>query len=102
MTQTVNFTTVDTAVPASTVPGGFVVTILDAGNAPVASQTVPDSASAAVFDVMAPGTYTATVQAVDNAGNPLGTLATSTPFEIAAPATITVQTASTVSVTVAP
>ena len=89
-------TTKDTQGPAGTVQGNYAVSIVGA-DAVVHSQSV--STPGAQFDAVAPGDYTATVQAQDSNGGAIGSPATAT-FTVPVPATVTVQGADVVTVTV--
>ncbi|MBN3757248.1 hypothetical protein G3N95_30200 [Paraburkholderia sp. Tr-20389] len=83
------------AFPAGTAAAGIVITLVGASVAPQHISAAPYSAS---FSDVAPGTYTASAQAVDANGNPLGAAAVSAEFTIAAP--VMVDVPQTVSVTV--
>ena len=80
--------------PAGTVPAGIVITIPG-----IAPQTIAAAPYSATFDNVPPGSYTATVQAVDSAGAALGAPMTSAQFEIVAP-TVGIDIPSSISVTV--
>lgn len=70
------------AFPAGTAAAGLVITLAGASVAPQHVTAAPYTAS---FADVAPGTYTASAQAVDANGNPLGAAAVSEAFTIAAP-----------------
>ena len=93
-TVTVVIETVATPFAAGTIPAGIVITVEG-----IAPQTITAAPYQAVFDNLAPGTYTATAQAVDHAGASLGAVATSAPFTIAAPE-VNVDIPQTVTVTI--
>lgn len=95
-TVIVSIATQAQAFPAATVAGGIVITLVGAAVAPQTVTTAPYSAS---FADVAPGTYTASAQAIDHAGNPLGAAAVSEAFTVAAP-DVMVDVPATVSVTV--
>jgi len=82
-TVIVTVATTSTPFPAGTIAAGIVISIAD--QTLVAPQTVTSAPYTATFDNVAPGTYTATAQAVDHAGAPLGSAITSTSFTISAP-----------------
>jgi hypothetical protein len=82
--------------PAGTAAAGITITLVGAAVAPQTVTAAPYSAS---FADVAPGTYTASAQAVDHAGNALGAAAVSESFTIAAP-DVMVDVPATVSVTV--
>lgn len=88
--------TSSTPFPAGTVPAGIVISL--SGGA-VPAQTVTTAPYSASFSDVAPGTYTATAQAVDASGNQLGAPAVSAEFTIAAP-DVNVDVPSVVNVTV--
>lgn len=94
-TVIVSVATASTPFPAGTVAAGIVIT-LSGGIAPQTVTAAPYSAS---FSDVAPGTYTASAQAVDASGNALGAAAVSTEFTIAAP-DVNVDIPQTISVTV--
>lgn len=81
-TVVVTIATQQQAFPSSTVPAGIVVTLVGASVAPVQIAGAPYSAS---FSDVAPGSYTASAQAVDSLGNPLGSAIASEPFTVSAP-----------------
>ena len=85
--------------PAGTVVDHIVVSIADTAASPpvLVSQNVPAATATVTFANVAPGTYTATAQAVDATGAALGAAATAT-FTVAAPATISVSLPASVSV----
>lgn len=88
--------TTSTPFPAGTVAAGVSISL--SGGA-VPAQTVTAAPYSATFADVAPGTYTASAQAVDASGNPLGAAAVSAEFTIAA-ADVNVDIPSTVTVTV--
>ncbi len=88
--------TKDVQEPAGTVQGNFVVSIVGA-DAVVHSQAV--ATPTATFAAVAPGDYTATVQAQDSNGGAIGSASTAT-FNVPVPASVTVQGADVVTVTV--
>ena len=94
-TVTVVIETVATPFPAGTVLAGIVISM----EGIVTSKTITAAPYQAVFDNVAPGTYTATAQAVDHSGSALGAAATSAPFTIAAP-DVNVDIPQTVTVTI--
>jgi hypothetical protein len=87
--------TTSTSFPAGTVAAGIVISL--SGGA-VPAQTVTAAPYTASFADVAPGTYTATAQAVDSSGNPLGAAATSAEFTVAAPVMVDVPQTVTVQV----
>lgn len=82
--------------PSTTIAGGIVITLVGASVAPQTVTAAPYSAS---FADVAPGQYSASAQAIDHAGNPLGAAAVSEAFTIAAP-DVSIDVPATVSVTV--
>jgi hypothetical protein len=94
-TVIVTVATTSTPFPSGTVPAGIVISL--SGDS-VPSQTITSAPYTASFSDVAPGSYTASAQAVDHAGNPLGAAATSAEFTVAAP--VMVDVPQTVSVTV--
>jgi predicted phage tail protein len=95
-TVVVTVETTSTPFPAGTVAAGIAIAL---SGAPVAPQVVTTAPYSASFSDVAPGTYTATAQAVDASGNALGSPAVSAQFTIAAP-DVNVDVPSTVNVTV--
>lgn len=93
-TVVVTVATAVTQFPAGTAPAGIVITIPGA-----APQTIAASPYVATFDNVAPGSYIASAQAVDTAGNPLGAASTSSQFEVVAP-TVGIDVPASISVTV--
>jgi len=81
-TVIVTLETVATPFPAGTVAAGIVIS-LSGGVVP--AQTITTAPYAASFVDVAPGTYTASAQAIDASGAPLGAAAVSAEFTIAAP-----------------
>lgn len=94
-TVIVSIATQQQAFPAGTAAAGIVITLVGASVAPQHISASPYSAS---FSDVAPGTYTASAQAVDANGNALGAAATSAPFTIEAPVMVDVPQTVTVSV----
>ena len=92
----VTATTKDVQEPAGTVQGKFLVTITGADN--VDHSQAVDAPSATFADVV-PGDYTASVQAQDSNGGLIGDKATAK-FNVPVPASVTVQGADVVNVTV--
>jgi hypothetical protein len=92
----VTIATQQQAFPGSTVPAGIVVTLIGASTSPVHVAGAPYTAS---FSDVAPGSYTASAQAVDSLGNPLGSAIVSDQFTVAAP-DVMIDVPATVSVTV--
>lgn len=82
------------AFPAGTVAAGIVITL----SGGVAPQTVTAAPYSASFADVAPGSYTASAQAIAADGSALGAAAVSAEFTIAAP--VNVDVPQTVSVTV--
>jgi hypothetical protein len=81
-TVIVTLATQQQAFPAGTAAAGIVITLVGASVAPQHITAAPYSAS---FSDVAPGTYTASAQAVDANGNALGAGAVSAEFTVAAP-----------------
>jgi predicted phage tail protein len=96
-TVIVTLETVATPFPAGTVAAGIVIT-LSGGAAP--SQTIAAAPYTASFAGVAPGTYTATAEAVDASGQPLGSAIVSAEFTIEADPTVNVDVPSTISVVI--
>lgn len=94
-TVIVTVATSQVAFPSTTVPAGIVITLVGASVAPQTITAAPYSAS---FADVAPGNYTASAQAIDHAGNALGSAAVSAEFTVAAP--VMVDVPQTVTVTV--
>lgn len=69
-TVTVTLTTVDTPLPSAVSFSGFVYTLTAADNTTTKSTVVSVLTNA--FENVAPGTYTASVVAVDTNNNPIG------------------------------
>ena len=96
-TVIVTVATASAPFPAGTVAAGIVISIPN--QTLVSPQTITAAPYSATFDNVAPGTYTATAQAVDHAGAPLGAASTSDSFTISAP-DVTVDVPQSISVTV--
>ncbi len=79
-TVVVTIATSPTPFPAGTVASGIVVSL--SGGA-IGPQTITAAPYTATFEGVAPGTYTASAQSVDAAGQPLGGVMTSSSFVIA-------------------
>jgi predicted phage tail protein len=94
-TVIVTLSTKQQVFPAGTVPAGIKFSLSDSTIQPQTVSTAPYSAS---FSDIAPGTYTATAQAVDASGNALGDPATSAEFTVAAPVMVDVPDVITVTV----
>jgi hypothetical protein len=90
----VSVTTKDVQVPAGTVQGKFVFSVTGQPDQTVDAQT-------ATFTGLADGDYVASVQALDSNGGRIGNQA-SVSFTVTAPASVTLQGADVVSVTVTP
>lgn len=83
--------------PAGTAPAGLMISLSDPAYAPQHITTAP---YAATFSNVAPGSYTASAQAIDANGVALGDPITSTSFTVAADDAAPVESAATVSVDV--
>ena len=96
---TITYALSDPTFPASAVVDHIVVSIADAALTPPVSvsQSIPPGTTTATFANVAPGTYTASAQAVDATGVALGAAATTT-FTVAAPATISLSLPASISV----
>lgn len=94
-TVVVTLATQQQAFPAGTVAAGIVIS-LSGGTIP--AQTVTAAPYTASFADVAPGTYTATAQAVDASGNALGDPKVSAEFTVAAPVMVDVPETITVQV----
>jgi len=92
----VTASTKDVQEPAGTVQGKFLVTITGAD---AVDHSQSSDTPTATFTAVAPGDYTASVQALDSNGGLIGDKATAT-FNVPKPADVTVQGADTVTVTV--
>ena len=79
--------------PAGTVPAGVKITLSNG-----AAQVIAAAPYSATFTDVAPGSYTASAQAVDAAGADLGAAAVSAEFTIAAPVSVDVPSVVTVTV----
>lgn len=95
-TVIVTLETVATPFPAGTVAAGISISL--SGGA-VPAQTVTAAPYTASFADVAPGSYTASAQALDANGQPLGAAAMSAEFTIAAP-DVSVDVPSTVTVAI--
>lgn len=82
--------------PSTTVSAGVSISL--SGGA-VPAQVISAAPYSATFADVAPGTYTASAQAVDAAGNAIGAAAVSAEFTIAAP-DVSIDVPSVVNVTV--
>ena len=94
MTLVATITTlIDLVVPAGTSIASTQFTLTPAAGGQSLVDNVPGASAvgaSATFTVTAPGDYTVSVQALDAAGNPLGTPSTAT-ANIPVPTTITIQ-----------
>jgi len=89
--------------PEGTVIDHIVVGITDTSASPPVSSTTnvaPGTTSPITFLNVAPGTYTASAQAVDASGAALGGAATTT-FTVAAPTTVSLSLPASITATVA-
>jgi len=91
----VTVATTSTPFPSTTIPAGIVIS-LSGGNVP--AQTITTAPYSASFSDVAPGNYTASAQAIDHAGNPLGAAAVSAEFTVAAPVMVDVPQTVTIQV----
>ncbi len=92
----VTATTQDFAAPAGTVAGQYEVAITDSTGVTTKQDVATPTAT---FASVAPGDYTASVVLLDSNGGQLGSKQTAT-FNVPTPATVTVQAANVVTVTV--
>lgn len=83
--------------PAGTVVASIAINVTNPDATVTPLTTTPDQASVS-YNATQVGAYSVTVQAVDSAGNLLGT-AVSTTFSVAAPQTVSLSLPSAVSVT---
>ena len=84
-TVIVSIATQPVAFPSGTVPSGIVISL--SGGA-VAPQTVTAAPYSGSFSDVAPGSYTASAQAIAADGSALGAAAVSAEFTIAAPVNV--------------
>lgn len=96
-TVVVTIETVATPFPAGTVPTGINIS-LSGGVVP--AHVAMAAPYAATFTDVAPGTYTATAQAIDSNGAPLGAAAVSAEFTITADPDVNVDIPSIVTVSI--
>lgn len=80
--------------PSGTAPAGVSITLSNGAPA----QLIASAPYSATFADVAPGSYTASAQAVDAAGAPLGAAAVSAEFTIAASVSVDVPSVVTVTV----
>lgn len=95
MTKTVIVTVASTSTPfpAGTVPAGITISLPG-----VAPQTIAAAPYAATFADVPAGTYAATAQAIDSAGQPLGAAVVSAEFVVADDVLIDIPVSITVAV----